>query len=56
MKVAFVSYVKTKSSTPELAESLYISPWFRMAREYARRNANRWFILAAQHGWSSLGD
>ncbi|MGX9944816.1 DUF6884 domain-containing protein [Bradyrhizobium denitrificans] len=50
MRVAFVSCVKTKSKTPELAEHLYISPWFRMAREWARRNADRWFILSAEHG------
>ncbi|WFU52358.1 hypothetical protein QA639_21870 [Bradyrhizobium pachyrhizi] len=50
MRVAFLSCVKTKSATPELAEHLYISPWFRMAREYARRNSERWFILSAQHG------
>lgn len=49
-RVAFVSCVKTKSETPELAEHLYVSPWFRMAREYARRNAERWFILSAEHG------
>jgi hypothetical protein len=49
-RVAFVSCVKTKSTTTELAEHLYISPWFRMAREWARRNADRWFILSAEHG------
>jgi hypothetical protein len=49
-RIAFVSCVKTKSTTPELAERLYISPWFRMAREWARRNAERWFILSAEHG------
>jgi hypothetical protein len=49
-RVAFVSCVKTKSTTPELAEHLYISPWFRMAREWARRNSERWFILSAEHG------
>lgn len=49
-RVAFVSCVKTKSTTPELAERLYISPWFRMAREWARRNSERWFILSAEHG------
>jgi hypothetical protein len=42
-RVAFVSCVKTKSETPELAEHLYISPWFRMARQYAIRNSDRWF-------------
>jgi len=50
MRVAFVSCVKTKSTTPELAEHLYISPWFRMAREWARRNSDRWFILSAEYG------
>lgn len=49
-RIAFVSCVKTKSTTPELAEYLYISPWFRMARQYAKRNADRWFILSAEHG------
>lgn len=49
-RTAFVSCVKTKSTTPELAEHLYVSPWFRMAREWARRNAERWFILSAEHG------
>lgn len=50
MRIAFVSCVKTKSATPELAEHLYISPWFRMAREYAKRSADQWFILSAEHG------
>jgi hypothetical protein len=49
-RVTFVSCVKTKSTTPELAEHLYVSPWFRMAREWARRNSERWFILSAEHG------
>ncbi|MEH2517536.1 cytoplasmic iron level regulating protein YaaA (DUF328/UPF0246 family) [Bradyrhizobium sp. AZCC 1610] len=48
--VAFVSCVKTKSTTAELAEHLYISPWFRMAKEYVRQNADRWFILSAEYG------
>ena len=49
-RVAFVSCVKTKSTTPELAEHLYVSPWFRMASQYAKRNADLWFILSAEHG------
>lgn len=48
--VAFVSCVKTKADRPLPAKDLYISPWFRMAREYARRNADRWFILSAGAG------
>lgn len=50
MTVAFVSCVKTKAEHPLPAKDLYISPWFRMAREYATRNADRWFILSAMHG------
>jgi hypothetical protein len=50
MRVAFVSCVKTKAQQSDLAEHLYISPWFRMAAEYARRNSDRWFILSALHG------
>ena len=50
MRVAFVPCVKTKSATPELAEHLYISPWFQMARKYAIRNSDRWFILSASAG------
>lgn len=50
MRIAFVSCVKTKADRPLPAQDLYISPWFRMAREYARRNADRWFILSAGAG------
>jgi len=50
MRVAFVSCVKTKSAAPELAEHFYISPWFRMAKEYALRNSDHWFILSASGG------
>jgi len=48
--VAFVSCVKTKTDRPMPAKDLYISPWFRMAREYARHHADRWFILSAGAG------
>ncbi|ARQ95295.1 hypothetical protein [Bradyrhizobium phage BDU-MI-1] len=50
MRIAFVSCVKTKADRPLPAQDLYISPWFRMAREYARQNADRWFILSASAG------
>lgn len=49
-RIAFVSCVKTKADRPLPAQDLYISPWFRMAREYAKRNADRWFILSASAG------
>lgn len=42
-RVAFVSCVKTKS----LHLALW---WFRMARDYAIQNSDRWFILSASAG------
>jgi hypothetical protein len=50
MTVAFVSCVKTKSDRKAPARELYTSPWFRMAKIYARRHAENWFILSAAHG------
>ncbi|MEY9138456.1 hypothetical protein ABIE79_009984 [Bradyrhizobium diazoefficiens] len=49
-RVAFVSCVKTKADSARPAEQLYISPWFVMARRYAERNSDRWFILSAAYG------
>jgi hypothetical protein len=49
-RIAFISCVKTKADRPLPAKDLYISPWFRMAKEYARRNSDRWFILSAAEG------
>lgn len=50
MKVAFVSCVKTKADSARPAEQLCISPWFVMARRFAERNSDRWFILSAAYG------
>jgi len=33
-----------------VAQDLYSSPLFKMARRYAEANAHRWFILSAEHG------
>jgi len=49
--VAFVSCVKMKADRPMMAKDLYISPWFRMARAYVEKNAKKWFILSAAHGF-----
>jgi hypothetical protein len=49
-RVAFVSCVKLKADTERPARDLYVSPWFVMARRYAERNADRWFILSAAYG------
>jgi hypothetical protein len=32
------------------AEDLYISPWFRKARDYVKQRCGRWAILSAKHG------
>jgi hypothetical protein len=48
--VALVACVKTKADHPVPAKDLYVSPWFRMARAYAERRSERWFILSAAYG------
>jgi cytoplasmic iron level regulating protein YaaA (DUF328/UPF0246 family) len=48
--VALVSCTKAKRSAPSEARDLYISPLFRGMRSYAERNAERWYILSAEHG------
>src|SRR5437868_1817333 len=48
--VALVACVKTKSDHAVPAKDLYSSPLFRMSRRYAESNADRWFILSAEHG------
>lgn len=50
MRVAFVCCVKLKADRPMPARDLYVSPWFVMARRYAERNSDRWFILSAAYG------
>lgn len=50
MRVALVSCVKSKQSVPAPARDLYTSALFRGLRAYAERNADRWYILSAEHG------
>jgi hypothetical protein len=50
MRVALVSCVKSKRSSPAPAKDLYTSPLFRLLRRYAEANADSWFILSAEHG------
>ena len=50
MRVALVSCVKSKRSAAAPAGDLYTSALFRSLRTYAERNADRWFILSAEHG------
>lgn len=50
MRIALVSCVKAKQSHPAPAGELYTSQLFRRLRAYAVANADRWFILSAEHG------
>lgn len=45
-----VSCVGEKASEPTMAENLYQSTWFKKAREYAKTNGDRWYILSAKYG------
>lgn len=48
--IALVSCVKGKATGPCPAKDLYQSALFRKMRAYAEREADRWFILSAEHG------
>ena len=49
-RVALVSCVKSKLGGPSPAKDLYTSTLFRGLRRYAELNADRWYILSAEHG------
>ena len=49
-RVALVSCVKKKRTTPTAAADLYVSPLFLGMRRYAERMADSWLILSAEHG------
>ena len=49
VKIGLVSCSKLKLSSPRPAESLYISPLFRMAKSYVKRCYDRWYILSAKY-------
>ncbi|MDI6697611.1 MAG: hypothetical protein QME85_01565 [Candidatus Saccharicenans sp.] len=48
--IALVACVSKKKVSADKAENLYISDWFRKASEYAKRKAEEWYILSAEHG------
>jgi hypothetical protein len=48
--VYLVSCVAGKRSSPTLAKDLYVSEWFRRAREYVEAMGGPWFILSAKYG------
>lgn len=45
-----VSCVSKKADEPAAARDLYLSPLFRLARQYVERQEAEWFILSAEHG------
>jgi hypothetical protein len=47
--VVLVSCVKTKRSGKCRAQELYTSGWFKLARSYAEKHADLWWILSAKH-------
>lgn len=49
-RIALVSCVKSKGGAPAPAKELYTSALFRGLRRYAELNADRWYILSAEHG------
>jgi hypothetical protein len=50
VRVALVSCVKVKKPVVSAAQDLYVSGLFKGMRSYAQANADRWFILSAEHG------
>jgi hypothetical protein len=50
MQITLVACASKKRSEPQQAQHLYISNWFLKASNYAKRTADRWYILSARHG------
>lgn len=49
-RIALISCVKSKLPTAAPARDLYTSSLFQKMRAYAEANADRWYILSAEHG------
>jgi len=49
-RIYLVACVKGKLPRPAPARDLYISPWFRKARQYVELSGAPWFILSDEHG------
>lgn len=45
-----VSCVGKKRDAPCKAKDLYVSEWFKKARQHAETSSGPWFILSAEHG------
>ena len=50
MHMHLVSCVGKKLTTATPAKELYVSPWFKKARQYVETNGGNWFILSAKYG------
>lgn len=50
IRVVLVSCVKSKRAAASAAQDLYTSDLFASMRNYAQINADKWFILSAEHG------
>lgn len=48
--VCLIGCSSDKRSVPSSAAELYTSQRFRLARQWAERNSQSWFILSARHG------
>ncbi len=54
-EIFLISCVSVKQSVRARAENLYVSPWFKLAMNYARRREPRSiYILSAKYGLTPL--
>lgn len=49
-RIFLISCVSGKREYPSPAAEMYVSPWFRKARDLVQKSGQPWFILSAEHG------
>ncbi len=54
--IAFISCVKTKRNYPCKAQDMYISDLFKKSLAYAKKHADKVFILSAKYGLLTLDE
>lgn len=54
--IAFISCVKTKRNYPCKAQDMYISDLFKKSLAYAKKHADKIFILSAKYGLLTLDE
>jgi hypothetical protein len=54
--ICLVSCVAKKRTSATRAKDLYLSEWFRRAREYVEAAGGPWFILSAKYGLVSADE